>query len=179
MSNYDRRRVVRGLGQLLWPPVEPVTVVDLDSTLCDTRHRRWLAPIGDNRQLLKAWEPYSLGCGEDNIVTGMATLIRLLHGPNLVFLLSGRNDAAEQRTLNWLAENQMPFDRLRLRGPDETTPDSPTDWKVGVVDGWMKEGWNIQLFVDDWAMTCVAIQDRLGVPTITPTFLAGDYQPGH
>lgn len=179
MSNYDRRRVIRGSGTMLWPPVEPVAVVDMDSTVCDTRHRRHLAPVGPNKSLLAAWEKYSLGCPGDSVILGAATLIRLLHGPNLVFLLTSRNDIAEQESLNWLAANHLPFDRLRMRAPDEDQPDNPTDWKVAVVDQWMREGWNIQLFIDDWAETCTAITERLGVPTLTPAFLAGDYKPGH
>lgn len=176
MTTYDRLSMatVRTTGHN-----PPIAVLDLDSMICDTRHRRHLAPRGWGKSnQLSAWEPYSLACGNDTVILGGATLARLLHGQNRVFLLSARCDVAEQVTLEWLAANGVPFDRLRLRGSHETTPDSPTAWKVSVVDQWLKEGWNIQLFVDDWADTCTAVEFQLGIPSIAPTYLAGDHKPG-
>lgn len=161
-------------------PVElPVIVIDLDSTVYDTRHRRHLAPGREHYGTPNtAWKPFSLGCPEDTVIESMAVLTRLLHESCFIFLLTARNDVAEEATLNRLAEDRVPFDRLRMAGPeDEDT--SNHDYKVQVLKEWIAEGWNITLFIDDWAETCRAVTEQVGVPSIAPVFLAGAYKPGH
>lgn len=171
MSTYDPR--------LLSPGAAPVVVVDLDSTICNTLGRRELAPTGAARKELSGWAPYSLACAGDKPIDGMIQLVRLLHGPNLIFLLSARNDVAEIATREWNLRHGLPYDRLRLRGDDEILPSQPSDWKIEVLHGWIREGWPISLFIDDWAETCLAVAETTGIPTVTPAFLVGDYKPGH
>jgi hypothetical protein len=104
--------------------------------------------------------------------------VRLLDaGGALIFLLSARCGEAQVLTEDWLWKVDVPYDRLRLRGAHEGAG-SPSDWKVDVLLHWREQGWNLSLFIDDWAETCRAVE-AIGIPTLTPAFLAGDYKPGH
>lgn len=172
MTQYDRHPDLKPDSDI------PVVIVDLDSCLADTRHRRWLAPPPADRKILAAWKPYSMSCWGDAVIPGMRNLVKMLHETAIVFLLSARNDVAEQLTRTWLGDHQVPYDRLRLRADEEEEPDNPNEWKVNVVREWAHAGWNIELFIDDWAGTCRLIEERLSIPTLCPTFLAGDYKPG-
>lgn len=156
----------------------PVVVVDIDSTIADTRGRRHLAPPRELHGDPEQWKPYSLGCGTDEPIAGLVRLLKLLHSGNLVFLLSARNDVAEALTVTWLRIHGVPYDRLRLWG-DEDAGSTPSTYKVRAINAWIAEGWNVQLFIDDWAETCQIVTDLTGVPSVSPAFLAGDYKPGH
>jgi hypothetical protein len=163
-------------------PVEPgvpVVVVDLDSTLADTRGRRHLAPTGTARHTLAGWEPYSLACWDDVPISGMVKLVRLLHGPYVVFLLSARNDVAERETRQWLLAHGVPYDRLRLRGRDEQLGDTPSEWKIKILQSWQDEGWDLALNIDDWAETCSAVTGALGIPSVTPMPPGDNHNPGY
>jgi hypothetical protein len=155
-----------------------VVVVDLDSTLCDTQHRRELAPVGPDRLTLAGWEPYSLGCPDDAPIESMIKLVHLLSEGNVIYLLSARNAVAEKATTEWLVRHGVKYDVLRLRGADEVEPREPSAWKIKVLEQWLEQGVDIQLFIDDWADTCTAVEFATGISTIVPMF-RGDYLPGH
>jgi hypothetical protein len=141
-----------------------IVVVDLDSTLCDTRHRQDRTPS----KVGGTWTDYSLLCAEDSLVHGVAELVRMLRTHSAVYILSGRNDEAEQTTRDWLKRHEVQYDGLRLR-PSSWNSRPVWDWKVTVIKEWQAAGLVPKLFIDDWPEMCLQVELQCSVPVLCVT----------
>lgn len=152
----------------------PCCIWDLDSTLCDTRHRRHLMPERDRWAVDGAWDEYSLACHGDAPIDATVRLYRALRHSHRPLILSARSDRALSLTRDWLRGNGIrDWAGLQLRpsGNDELRPE---EWKRGVVRGWLARGWRIELAVDDHPGTG-AMLGELGIPTVVVTPPGVDY----
>lgn len=135
----------------------PAIVFDLDSTLADTRHRQWMIkPKGERTD----WEAYSLACVDDTPITSTRRLLQ--HFADLCFhdivIITGRSSAAYDATVKWLADHGFPHDRLIMRPEGDRTP-NPV-FKTSVVSKLIGEGYEIELFVDDYEAVAEAMHEK-------------------
>lgn len=138
-----------------------VVLSDLDSTLCDTRHRWHLSPMRDPES---SWIKYSLACGNDVPVSGTIAALRLAHPHHLVHLVSGRSDSARSLTEKWLYAHEVPYDELILREVGDRS--SNGRFKVRHIHQLRAAGLAPVLFFEDWAETARYIEDNTGVPVV-------------
>lgn len=97
-------------------------IVDLDGTLADVGHRRHLV-TGPKRDYKRFHEL----CVEDPPNAWCVTLVNALRAAGCeIVLLSGRSQAVERQTLEWLAKTLGSLDRVQLvllRPERDYTPD--------------------------------------------------------
>lgn len=67
--------------------------------------------------------------------------------PNYVVIVSGREDGCKQETLDWLKDNQIPFDELHMRKADDKRDDRIV--KKEIFDEWIKNRYNVRFVLDD------------------------------
>lgn len=152
----------------------PYCIWDLDSTLCDTRHRRNLMPDRAAWSVSGAWDEYSLACSEDAPIAGPIRLYRALLQVYRPIILSARSKRALNLTQDWLnAHGIWDWKHLVLR-PGGNDHLSPSEWKRGLLRGWLEQGKDIQLAVDDHPGSA-AVFEGLGIPTVTVTPPGVDY----
>lgn len=160
MSDESRN----GMG--LPPPdaARPVVCVDLDSTVCDTRHRHHLVLPGDERDQTD-WVAYSLACADDEPIDGVVQLVQLLAPHHHIAFVSSRDEQARKLTEQWLLEHEVPYDALFLGGTDDV-PQGLEEFKVHHVQRLKDLGYEVALVVDDLPSLADAMS-VIGVSTLT------------
>lgn len=152
-----------GLG--LPPPAEarPVVCADLDSRLCDTRHRRHLVQAEPGAD--PDWQAYSMACGDDPPVVGVLRVVQLLAATHEIVVVSARDRCAHGLTAEWLACHAVPSRDLVLGGG----PDAPIDvmdFKVHHVRRLHAAGYEVALVVVDLVPLVEACRP-LGIPVLS------------
>jgi hypothetical protein len=147
------------------PDPRPVVCVDLDSTLCDTRHRQpMLAGITDPSTV--DWVAYAMACPADAPVPGCCRLVRMLAAAGYrIVILSARDRAARVLTEQWLARFAVPYDDLILGSRAEYGA-GLAGYKSRRVRHLMAAGTAVRLMIDDDPAVGPAMA-QLGVPTLT------------
>jgi len=152
-------------GRGLPPPRDsrPVVCVDLDSTLCDTRHRRHLVRVESGEA--PDWQVYSMACGDDPPVVGVLRAVQLLAATHEIVVVSARDRAARDLTVEWLARHAVPYRDLVLGGgPD--APADVVDFKVHHLRRLQTAGYEVALLVDDLVPVVEACRP-LGIPVLS------------
>ncbi len=163
------------LGYYLHAPGSRMDVVvsDIDSTLADTRHRRHLCPTVDPT---RTWDDYAFDCLLDTPIAGPIALLRMLHAAGYgIHLVSNRPASAAGETRTWLAGNHIPYEVLRLRGPDEELSDG---LKLRYLREMRTFGYHPVLCLEDWPATAAAIEEAEGVPVLCVNPRYSDGHPG-
>jgi hypothetical protein len=149
---------------------------DLDSTICNTRHRQPMIPA-IRAKAGPTWEDYSRACTDDTPVEGTIALVRLLDSMDPLaavrqYAVSGRSECARDATLEWFKRHQVPIDDVFLRPDGDHTPNGR--YKVGVIRRLRESGIDVVLLVEDWKQTADYIREKTGVPVL---LVQGDYDP--
>jgi hypothetical protein len=132
----------------------PAVLLDLDSTICDTRHRRDYIPTPDNGL---TWVDYSMQCHGDTPVDAVATLIRFLAVDNAIVVLSGRDQSARDLTESWFNLHEIPFDDIYLRPDAVTIPNEI--YKSREIHKIKRAGFAPWLMLDDWPPVKVRVEE--------------------
>lgn len=145
--------------------------VDLDSTLCDTRHRKGIIEKYVNAGEPIDWDEYSMASFKD-APTGFAFMLQQIQYAIPWHVVSGRSMEALHATQNWL-------DRYKLKPVSINLEDSReshlalghVQWKVQRVVS-LAEIYPIKVHIDDWAGIAEELEKRTagairGV-TVTP-----------
>ncbi len=156
-ESWERRDVI---ASWVRRSLRSVVCFDLDSTLASTVHRRYLVP--EIKAGMATWHDYALLCVKDTPIAGTVALARILWPSNLICIVSGRSNVAEDLTRAWLAQNAVPFDRLIMRSDDAENGDI----KVNAVRQFQEEGLSVELFLEDWAPVAEHITDQTDVPVL-------------
>lgn len=83
-------------------------IVDIDGTL---------AVMGDR-------SPYDWHrVDEDMVNESVAGFVKRAFGEHFVIIMSGRSDKAKDKTVKWLEDNNIPYDLLLMRKPEDYRPD--------------------------------------------------------
>jgi hypothetical protein len=139
---------------------QDVVVVDLDSTLADTRQRHFLSPTEDDT---KTWEDYAGACENDVPIEGSVALVRLLYPYYFIYILTGRDGSARVKTEAWLEKNRIPYDLLRMREIDDVEGNGL--YKSREIAKMRDMGYNVRLFMDDWPEVCESVEIE-GTPSL-------------
>lgn len=134
----------------------PGVVVDIDSTLADTRHRAAHTPHNDPEA---TWDTYALHCAEDAPFRGTVTLVQRLSSTHRIFVVSSRPVAVRGLTIEWLGRHGVVWDGLRLRAPED--PEDPVEYKVKAA----QEQSKVVLGLDDWPPV-IAGWAKVGIPGV-------------
>ena len=91
-----------------------IVIFDLDGTLALIDKRRDIS-TKDNGKLdwSKFFNPYMIDLDDPN--TPVIQMAKLLSSSHRIFILSGRSDATQDATLDWLRKHNVPFDHLQMR----------------------------------------------------------------
>lgn len=137
---------------------------DLDSTLCDTRHRAGLAGFDGDQA---TWVAYSKACVDDIPVAGAVRLFQMLAESHDIWVCSARDGAAMQETRDWLDRHDLFPVGIVLAGPhDFSGPNWHGEYKrSGVQEVERRTGKKVLLHVDDWA-ECVPFLETIDVPVL-------------
>ena len=106
-------------------------VIDLDGTLCDSRHREQYARD-------KEWERFHSLLLQDKPWRDVQHLMDCLDfiGTTIV-ILTGRSEGWGAATNQWLLEHKIVGDTLLMRPEGDWRPD--TELKPALLEKWMKE----------------------------------------
>ncbi len=96
-----------------------IVICDLDGTLADVQHRVHHIQDGNDD-----WDAFYGASGKDTPIEPVIELVRALAGAgHRIHILSGRREDTRATTEAWLARNQVPYERLLLRGLNDYTSD--------------------------------------------------------
>ncbi len=139
-----------------------VVVSDVDSSLADTRQRRFACPTVD---AARTWTEYAMLCGRDEPIIGSIRMLKMFYAAGYgVHLVTNRPEAARKLTEAWLARHGVPYDELRMR-PMASAETPGVEFKVGYVMTLRLHGFEPVLFLEDWPADAAAIEAE-GVPVL-------------
>ncbi len=138
-----------------------VVVVDLDSTLTDTRQRRdWCPTVNP----ASTWHEYWSRCPLDGPLPETIALVRLLdRAGHRIHIVSNRSARTLGQTKDWLRRHQVPYTELSMR--PETVGIEGHRFKLAHLRQLQAEGSHVALVIDDDATLADAL-DALGVPLL-------------
>lgn len=144
------------------PPLDPESrtktiLIDLDGTVCDTRHRDRLI----NRSGDTDWLAYSMECAGDRPIPGVVRLVNWIAG--LKVILTGRHEEARRLTERWLARNGVGYDELIMRPIGDRRENVAL--KVAEVRKLRRRGFDPILAIDDYPKVAEAFAS-LQIPTL-------------
>jgi FMN phosphatase YigB (HAD superfamily) len=93
-----------------------IIVVDLDGTLCNSRHREHLA-------IAKQWDEFHSLLRYDEPWDDVKRFLSELHADIEVIGLTGRNERYRNETLDWLDTYEICLSELLMRPDDNYQPD--------------------------------------------------------
>lgn len=132
-------------------------IVDLDSTLADTRQRSHLTP---HKLPGTTWDDYSMHCADDTPIPGTVALVRALGSTNRIRIVSGRSIRALELTVAWLARYDVTWDMIRLRRDDDS--EDPVEYKKAALRE-IPDTEAVMLGLDDWPPV-IAMWAEHGIP---------------
>ena len=107
-----------------------IIIFDLDGTLADIEYRRHLVTNGNTD-----WDKFYKLCVNDAPNMPVVEIYKTLQksGKYTMAILSGRGEIAKKETTEWLKENYIKYDILKMRPKGDYTPDEILKL------GWLKE----------------------------------------
>ena len=121
-----------------------VVLFDMDGTLADIRHRRVFLD-----QSPPDWKSFNAAIGDDTPNDPIVSLYKTLwdSGAYELILVTGRNERFRKVTEQWLAWNEIPFERMLMRADRDSRADHII--KEEILDQLLDEGCSIHFTVDD------------------------------
>lgn len=138
---------------------------DLDGTLRDHSHRRWMLEkilAGEDGY---TWADYSRASTDDVPVPAARELMRLLMQHYSIYVMSAAEDVPENHA--WLAEHNFPYDKCLFRQRGDHTDSAML--KVRWIKDLRMRGHNVRLYVEDFAEIAEVIERETGVPCLVVT----------
>lgn len=120
-------------------------IVDLDGTLCDTRHRKHFM-----EKPPKQWDAFYEAMVDDPCNTHVRSLIHGLANKRYeILLVTGRPEKYRESTKQWLLENGIAFldERLLMRLDGDFRADDVV--KAEIYDEHIEGKYNVRLVLDD------------------------------
>lgn len=137
-------------------------MLDLDSTVRDTRQRHHLSPRSNPES---SWVDYAMACGGDTPMMGTIMIMRMARSIGWsIHLVSGCSEEARAITEDWLRKHDAPYDTLRLH--TEFDEEHNGLYKVQVGRYLIDRGFDLKLVVEDWPEVARLIEQELHVPVL-------------
>jgi hypothetical protein len=104
-----------------------IVIADLDGTIALIDHRRHWLDVDLHPDLAsdERWRKFFAECVNDTPnLPVIHTLSALRYWDDCaIHIFSGRSDEVGNETINWLTNHHVPWDRLKMRGAGDFTPD--------------------------------------------------------
>ena len=119
-------------------------VFDIDGTLADISHRRHFVATKP-----KNWKAFFAGLEADKVNEPVKRIFDLFmdHTSYKLILCSGRGADLRERTVKWLTDNNIFYDKLYMRAAEDYRPDDII--KRELHDQIVRDGYKIHLVFDD------------------------------
>lgn len=133
-----------------------IIICDIDGTLCTDEHRNHLLADPNNRK----WDEYFDLCHLDPPVEAVIKCIQSMYAQGFdIHLMTARVDTVRMKTLDWLANHQVPYHSITFRPAESRVQDNvlKTMWahelggpdrvlfvledRQRVVDAWRQAGY--------------------------------------
>lgn len=153
--------------------------VDLDSTLCDTRHRKGVVEKYKNAGLDVDWDDYAQHCIND-APTGMVAVCLAWQAAGIPWIVvSGRSEGARVGTVKWLAKHGLKPERIFLEGVGRSMEHTEVGHVIFKTRRVLEsaasvetDGFEVVAHFDDWAPVAESIREashgKIDVVTVTP-----------
>ena len=123
--------------------IKQCVLLDLDGTVADLSHRLHYIKNGN-----RDWKSFFAEVGKDKPIWQVIDVVRALHDEgHYIVAVSGRSNVCEKETIQWLYDNEVPFDDLYMRQEGDYRPD--TIVKEEILHQLREEGYNPWLAIDD------------------------------
>lgn len=98
----------------------PIYLFDLDGTIAGISHRLHFIQ-NDN----KDWDSFFKACVNDKPISNIVHLLNDLknHTNCRIWIVSGRSSMIARETVDWLRDNNVPYDWLFMRAKEDHRPD--------------------------------------------------------
>src|ERR1035437_5708817 len=116
-------------------------IFDIDGTLSNPEHR--LHFVRDGR---KDWDAFLAGMGEDDPVSSIVDLARIVSQDCSVLVCTGRPEKYREVTEWWLEDFGVAYSALYMRPDNDTRPDHVI--KSQILDGIRDDGYEPWLVID-------------------------------
>ena len=121
--------------------MKKIVIFDLDGTLADIDTRRALSlKMNGKMDWDKFFDPNNIQLDDPN--TPVIQMTKLLSSDYRIWILSGRSDATQQATIDWLSDNDVHYDHLVMRPQNH----------LYMPDNDLKQMWLDSIGVDNVAM---------------------------
>ena len=121
--------------------MKKTVIFDLDGTLADIDTRRALSlKMNGKMDWDKFFDPDNIQLDDPN--TPVIQMTKLLSSDYRIWILSGRSDATQQATIDWLSDNDVHYDHLVMRPQNH----------LYMPDNDLKQMWVDNIGVDNVAM---------------------------
>lgn len=133
--------------------------VDLDSTICDTRHRKGIIEKYTSAGLPIDWDEYSKACIKDKPLP-LVYLLQQIQYAIPWHVTSGRSEGARDGTMRWLHKYGLKPKTVNLEdSSDSHKALGHVEWKVQRILG-LATIYPIRLHIDDWSGIGDALEER-------------------
>jgi len=127
-----------------------VAVFDMDGTLTLGPHNR------------SPYEWHKVGQDKVNEMVKHLVLTQKASARDIL-IVSGRDSVCRSETIQWLEDNDIPYDKLFMRAQGDSRPDDVI--KEEIIDREILPNYNIKIWVDDRLKVCRMIH-RKGLPLL-------------
>lgn len=101
-----------------------IVILDLDGTLALIDHRRHFVQGKGSKATKEDWANFYAACVDDKPNEPVIAVLRMMRIWGIeVVIFSGRGDEVREQTQIWLLDNEIPYDKLRMRPEGDYTPD--------------------------------------------------------
>jgi phosphoglycolate phosphatase-like HAD superfamily hydrolase len=129
-------------------------IVDLDGTLALERHRR--------EHILQSWEHYFAHIHLDPVNEAVLEVLDAMNPTHDIFIFTSRPERYRQVTVNWLADNEVPYDFMEMRAEQDThlddgcwqTVKSDDDVKLEMIARYRLGPANVAFVLEDRDQMC-------------------------
>lgn len=118
-------------------------IFDIDGTIADLSHRRHFIATKP-----KNYAAFHKGASNDTPIWPVINVLKALHAAGYkIVLCSGRDGDFKQRTVDWLAKHEVPYDALYIRAGKDYRADDII--KEELLDQILAAGYEPEIVFDD------------------------------
>jgi uncharacterized HAD superfamily protein len=101
-----------------------IVIFDLDGTLANGKHRNHAIPKAEDAHLTYSWDRHNMLSVDDLPIKDTINVCNMMYKTHRIIILTGRCVVAEALTIKWLAEHNVHYDELIMRGMEDHRPDT-------------------------------------------------------